>query len=392
MAVINPEIRKEIEKYGIENFNACYNCGNCTAVCSLADENNSFPRNVLRNAVLGLEDELTTTIDPWLCYYCGECTSTCPREADPGELMMSVRRYLTTRYDWTGLSRKFYTSKKWEISAILLLSMLVMTLFIFFHGPLTTELTAEGGVKLNTFAPWKVIEMGDWIMAGLLSFFLLSNIGNMYYKIILKKKIRIPLKFYFTELWALIFNFATQYKFSKCEPKETSFFKNLKHGKYNYWIAHFLLMSGYVILFVVIVVFLSWFQTDSIHPWWHPQRLLGYYATIGLLVGITYFTFHRIKKDNEKSQHSHFTDWTFIILLLLTTISGILVHIFRINGMPYPTYYTYVGHLMILFPMLMIEVPFSKWSHLAYRPFAIYFNNLIIAAKDSKAGKKSSTS
>lgn len=31
---------------------------------------------------------------------------------------------------------------------------------------------------------------------------------------------------------------------------------------------------------------------------------------------------------------------------------------------------------MILIPMLVIEVPFSKWSHLAYRPIAIYFANL----------------
>jgi hypothetical protein len=246
---------------------------------------------------------------------------------------------------------------------------------------MTTELTPSGGVKLNTFAPWRVIEMGDWIMAGLLSFFLLSNIGHMYYMMIRKKKVRIPLKLYFTEFWSLAFNFATQWKFSKCEPSETSFFTNLRQGKYNYWIAHFLLMSGYVILFAVIVGFLNWFQTDNIYHWWHPQRLLGYYATFGLIVGIAYFTYHRIKKKSEKSKHSHYTDWTFIILLSLTTITGILVHIFRITGMVYPTYYTYVIHIMILFPMLMIEVPFSKWSHLAYRPFAIYFNNLMVAAK-----------
>ncbi|MCD4745875.1 MAG: hypothetical protein K8R58_06210, partial [Bacteroidales bacterium] len=83
--------------------------------------------------------------------------------------------------------------------------------------------------------------------------------------------------------------------------------------------------------------------------------------------------------------HSHVTDWTFLVLLFLTTITGILVHIFRIYGMPYPTYYMYVFHLMVLFPMLMIEVPFSKWSHLAYRPFAIYFNNVVIAAKKLKS-------
>ena len=62
--------------------------------------------------------------------------------------------------------------------------------------------------------------------------------------------------------------------------------------------------------------------------------------------------------------------------LLVTTVSGILVHVFRLAGMPLPTYYMYVFHLMVLFPMLMIEVPFSKWSHLAYRPFAVYFDHL----------------
>jgi hypothetical protein len=57
-----------------------------------------------------------------------------------------------------------------------------------------------------------------------------------------------------------------------------------------------------------------------------------------------------------------------------------MVHFFRIGGMPMATYYTYVAHMAILVPMIMIEVPFSKWSHLAYRPFAIYFANLRKAA------------
>jgi uncharacterized membrane protein YfcA len=145
-------------------------------------------------------------------------------------------------------------------------------------------------------------------------------------------------------------------------------------------------MTSYVTLFTMIVGFLGWFQTDEIHPWWHPQRLLGYYATFGLLFGTVYFFVLRIKKQNEKSKNSHYTDWTFLVLLFLTTFTGILVHVFRIYGFPMATYYIYVLHLMILFPMLMIEVPFSKWSHLAYRPFAIYFSNVIKAAE--KPAKK----
>jgi hypothetical protein len=84
----------------------------------------------------------------------------------------------------------------------------------------------------------------------------------------------------------------------------------------------------------------------------------------------------RIRKSDAKFKFSHVSDWLFIIMLFLTVSSGILVHFFRINGLPQATYYTYVAHLAILVPMIMIEVPFSKWSHLAYRPFAIYFASL----------------
>jgi nitrate reductase gamma subunit len=126
----------------------------------------------------------------------------------------------------------------------------------------------------------------------------------------------------------------------------------------------------------MIVGFLEWFQTDIVHPVWHPQRLIGYISTIGLFAGIIYFTINRIKKLKENGKYSHYTDWTFLILLFLTTLSGILLHYFRVSGLPVATYITYLIHLMVLVPMLMIEVPFSKWSHLAYRPFAIYFANL----------------
>jgi hypothetical protein len=208
----------------------------------------------------------------------------------------------------------------------------------------------------------------------------------MYWKVIIKdKSVRVPVKVYFTEIWKLVFNFVTQWQFKKC-TEENSMSEQEEDAKKSkiYWFVHWLLMSSYVTMFVMIVGFLGWFQTDEIHEWWHPQRILGYYATAGLTVGVIYFFIGRIKKNRENNKHSHFTDWTFLILLFLTTISGILVHIFRINGMPYLTYYMYVFHLMALFPMLMIEVPFSKWSHLAYRPFAIYFNNLKIAARKKK--------
>ena len=39
-----------------------------------------------------------------------------------------MRRYLTSLYDWTGLSRKFYTSKIWELAAIAFFALLVIAI------------------------------------------------------------------------------------------------------------------------------------------------------------------------------------------------------------------------------------------------------------------------
>ena len=48
----------------------------------------------------------------------------CPRDAEPGETMMSLRRWLTARYDFTGISRLFYRSWKIELVAIVLVALL----------------------------------------------------------------------------------------------------------------------------------------------------------------------------------------------------------------------------------------------------------------------------
>jgi quinone-modifying oxidoreductase subunit QmoC len=56
--------------------------------------------------------------------------------------------------------------------------------------------------------------------------------------------------------------------------------------------------------------------------------------------------------------------------------------------MPAPTYFAFVIHMSILVPMIMIEVPFSKWSHLAYRPFAIYFYRLKKVAHERNKKEK----
>ncbi|MGD2034069.1 MAG: 4Fe-4S dicluster domain-containing protein, partial [Bacteroidales bacterium] len=93
---VDPSFKEKIKPFGVGNWNECFHCGNCTAICPLTENDSMFPRRGIRALQMGLKDTLHKSVDPWLCYYCGECTETCPRDANPGELMMTLRRYLTS--------------------------------------------------------------------------------------------------------------------------------------------------------------------------------------------------------------------------------------------------------------------------------------------------------
>ena len=62
----------------------------------------------------------------------------------------------------------------------------------------------------------------------------------------------------------------------------------------------------------------------------------------------------------------------FLILLQLTTMTGIFINFTRILDLAMATYVIYVIHMMVAIPMLVLEVPFAKWAHLAYRPVVLF--------------------
>ena len=122
---VDPNLMKDLKAFGLKDASKCFHCGNCTAVCPLSTPENPFPRKLVKYAQMGLTDKILQSPEPWLCYYCGDCSDRCPRGADPGETMMVMRRYLTSKYDWTGFARKFYTSESFEIMAIAVVAVLI---------------------------------------------------------------------------------------------------------------------------------------------------------------------------------------------------------------------------------------------------------------------------
>lgn len=345
----------EIEKYGAKQMNSCMQCGNCSAVCPLSTATNTFPRKIYRYIQLGMRDKLLESPEPWLCYYCGECNDDCTQGASPAETMMATRRWLTAQYDWTGLAEKFYLSAKWEIGALLLVALSVITLFLVAHGPIITD-----RVSVNTFAPVIWIEIGDLVLAIFLFSLLLSNAYRMTRYIL--GKTSVPKGMFVSEVKTFFIHFLTQKSWRKC-------------GDENHrWLKHFILVSGYLTMLALVMVFIRWFQVDDSS--WHFTALFGYYATGTLMFVTGEMLISRLKKKGHAHQYSQLSDWLFLILLFLTALSGIILHIVRLMGLPITTYITYVIHLAIVVPMLVIEVPFGKWAHLFYRPLAIFLSTV----------------
>jgi len=359
---VYPSLSLQLKKYGADSAVKCFNCGNCTAACGLTDQDSSFPRRYIRYIQLGLKEKMLGSLDPWLCFYCGDCSATCPREAEPGNLMMASRRWLTSMYDWTGISRRIYASRSFELGMLAVVALVVMGLFTlpsqFGFRLLAGYPEALQNVNMERFAPVHLVHVGDLILAGVLGGLLLSNAARMVY-FVRRQGAPMPFGLLITQAKEFIIQFFTQKRWRGCTTSSTKV-----------WLRHLLLVTGYITMAVLVEAFIRTFQVpDSSFHW---TSILGYYATAVLLGASAWMLVDRIRKRDQLSKHSDLTDWAFLILLFLTALSGIIMHTCRMLNLPLAAYTMYMVHLMIAVPMLVVMVPFGKWSHLLYRPLAQY--------------------
>lgn len=373
---VDPILLDEIKDYGAINPEACFNCGNCTAICPLTTDDHPFPRSTIRQLQMGLRDQLLESADPWMCYYCGDCTRTCPKGAEPAETMMAARRWLTAQYDGSGLGAKLYTSERAVFRLVARYVVLTLVAFVAYHALTGFDRIVTERVELNTFAPVMLVWAFVLVHFAFLGFRLGKNTLNMANRVMrsTSEQVKIPLSVYVSEFKAFVTHFVTQKRWRDCN--------DVDHSR---WLKHLLLVSGYVTMLVLIVPLLWWFQTDNIYPVYHPQRWLGYYATIVLLFASVEILIGRYRRREELHRFSHPTDWLFPTFILVSSVTGILVHIFRYAGWAWPTYIMYVVHLMAVLAMLDTEVGIGKWTHMIYRPLAMYLDAVKKRAQQEKS-------
>jgi len=365
ISLAEPALLKDVRRYGRFDANACLNCGTCSVVCELSTDGAPFPRRPMHRVLLGLKQSVRAGLEPWLCHDCGDCTAACPREADPRESMATLRRYLSAQYDLTGLSSRLFLSKAWRLSALAVTFLFVLALALVYHLYYVDLSTSD---LLTT--PMGLEHMFDTIIYFTVVVYclplalMLMNVVHMHHMTMRRDgSPGIPVRHYAIELWKFLLELTVQRRMHACPRRPYK----------RRWARHWWIVFGFGIISVILIFFLRWFQTDSIYPVTHPQRWLGYLATIGLAGGALDIIIRRARKRGDMHALSVFSDWTLPVMILLTALSGIALHVFRYLDLPMTTHFAYAVHLAIAVPLLVIELPFGKLSHVLYRPVALYF-------------------
>ncbi len=371
---VDPSFLGELERFGAFDIRSCFNCGNCTAVCSLSQGGESFPRRLIRYAQLGMRDQLAASKEVWLCYYCGDCSETCPRKAEPGEFMASARRYFISSWDLTGVARRLYTS--WRFTALFM-----GILAVLFAGMLLASggKTTSSRLELFGFIPLAWIHNLGTVVLLLAAFAAAANVMNAAWRLNRSLPKQSPDKSSsLKEVWGAarktLKELTAQTRFTECEAEGPAsrdpWYLSAR------WI-HLAIMWGFLGLFAATALDFLFKVPGSSVPLWYPARLLGTGAGLALFYGTTVAMVRRLTSGAGSSfAHSLLSDWLLLGLLWSVALTGFLLEIavYQPAGSTWG-YAVFLVHVVLAMEMVIL-LPFTKFMHMFYRPLALWILNL----------------
>jgi quinone-modifying oxidoreductase, subunit QmoC len=375
---IDTAVLRDMRTFGAFDVNACFNCGNCTAVCPLSQDSVAFPRRMIRYAQLGQKANVVASRELWLCYYCAECSDTCPRQAEPGEFMASARRFAIAGFDPTTIARRLYGSAAftWSLLAVVF-AVLLAILLAGSPGWPVGRVTSDA---LLTFVPYETIH---WLGIGVVAVaaaFTIATVVNMVWFISraptpgglglpARRAEVFPLTAAARSFGTTIAEVFGQMRYRDCDSEKPAPVASLP---LRHWFAHYTIMMGMVGLALATALDYFFKAPGSYVPIWSPVRLLGTVAGAFLVYGVTVAVVQRLRKQDKYSSHSLLSDW-----LLLALLWGIGVTGFVLELADYATLSSWVGVVFLIHIALALELilllPFTKLAHIIYRPLAIWF-------------------
>jgi heterodisulfide reductase subunit C len=86
------ELLEQVRELSEQNFQACYQCGKCSAGCPSIEPMDAMPSQVIRLVQLGQVEKALATKTIWLCAACHICKVRCPKGVDLAGIMEALRQ------------------------------------------------------------------------------------------------------------------------------------------------------------------------------------------------------------------------------------------------------------------------------------------------------------
>jgi len=368
--VVNTSLMRKIQRHGLGNaldISACFNCGNCTAVCSLAEDSTGFPRRMIRMAQVGMERELLASEDLWRCYSCGECTQTCPRQADPAEFMASARSYAIARYDFTGFAGLANRSAFGNMAVFVIFSTVFSLLLLGKHNP------AGRNMPLFTFLPgWWIHDIGValFVLVGLSAALGLISMFVRFWRERRSEGSELRIGALPGALVTALTDALLHMRFQKCNSGEQTPARPIEPWYLRTWVVHAFVMCGFLAMLLATTLdFLLKPIGSPVSPW-YPMRVLGLVGGVVCLYGLVIVLFLRIRAADAPWRKSAFADWFFPVLLALTVVTGLLTEVAVYVPMRSAGHAIFFTHVVLAMDLITL-LPLTKFAHVLYRTLAL---------------------
>ncbi|HET8575890.1 MAG TPA: quinone-interacting membrane-bound oxidoreductase complex subunit QmoC [Methylomirabilota bacterium] len=355
--------KREILDLDAHDLTACYQCGTCSVVCPVSTDDNPFPRKEMIWVQWGLKERALGNSSIWLCHQCAACTTYCPRDAKPASLMAALRDYSIRHYAAPALLGRAlgdprYLPLLFAIPALILLALLASL------GHLTT--LPQGPIIYSRFIPIIYIEVLFVAAVGLAGLAALGG-GARYWRAMSREAG--ARRAFWPALAPTLLAIARHQKFSECDSRAAGTRRTHKEHLHRTHLAVFYGFLGLVVTTTSVGIGIYAFGYLTPWPLWHPVKILGNLSGLAVIAAVAVFAYRRIA-DGERAGKSTYSDWLFLAVLLLTTLTGFLCELLRLAGAPRLAYPMYVVHLVLIF-FLLVYIPYSKFAHLVYRTTAM---------------------
>ena len=356
MGVIKPDIefKRKLGRVSGSPLNQCMQCGNCSAVCSLAPADRPFPRKEMVWSGWGLKEKLIGNVDIWLCHQCGDCSTYCPRDVKPADVISAIRQHSYLHYARPGFLGKLVSSPAW-LPVALAIPVVVIMVILSLAG---TFQIPEGPVDYSAFFPHALLN--STFSAITLFFYLSASFGIGRFWKDMKRQTppgeagmkKFPIIKVLTEI-------LSHSNFTACGSR------HLRK------VAHMLLFFGFGLL-ILVTLYAIWATVTHNYPlpFTNPFKIAGNVASLMIYSGLGIMAFQRLFNRNVFGKSSY-SDWLLLAAIGLLTLSGTLVEMARFGSWSV-AYHLYFFHLVAVWFVIMY-LPFTKLGHIFYRTTALLY-------------------